>query len=109
MNRNDRISITKKALLGQAVGDAFGVPVEFLSREEVRLLDLRDMAGADTNPGFFSRWGNRIPKGSWSDDTSMTVAWLIFARGMILREQRKNLLCALQNPESTIDRRALKV
>ncbi len=74
MNRNDRIRITKNALLGQAAGDAFGVPVEFLSREEVRLLDLREMAGADTTPGFFSRWGNMIPKGTWSDDTSMTVA-----------------------------------
>ena len=36
MNRNDRIRITKDALLGQAIGDAFGVPVEFLSRDKVR-------------------------------------------------------------------------
>ena len=28
--------ITIDALLGEAVGDAFGVPVEFLSRQEVR-------------------------------------------------------------------------
>ena len=29
--------------IGQAVGDAFGVPVEFLSRDEVRSLDLQEM------------------------------------------------------------------
>lgn len=74
MNLNDRIRITKDALLGQAVGDAFGVPVEFLSRKDVRLIDLHDMVGSDSKPAFISRWGNTVPKGCWSDDTSMTVA-----------------------------------
>ena len=36
MNTQERTEITNAALLGQAAGDAFGVPVEFLSREEVR-------------------------------------------------------------------------
>ena len=61
-------------LLGLAVGDAFGVPVEFMSRREVRALDLRDMVGCDTNPGFQGRWTELIPSGAWSDDTSMTIA-----------------------------------
>ena len=61
-------------LLGLAVGDAFGVPVEFMSRREVRALDLRDMVGRDTNPGFRGRWTDLIPSGAWSDDTSMTIA-----------------------------------
>ena len=74
MTQSDRIRITKDALLGQAIGDAFGVPVEFLSRQEVRLIDLHDMAGADTETAIFSRWGSIIPKGCWSDDTSMTIA-----------------------------------
>ena len=74
MERDQRIVITKNALIGQAVGDAFGVPVEFLPREAVRSLHLREMAGADSGQKLSSRWDGRIPKGSWSDDTSMTVA-----------------------------------
>lgn len=61
-------------LLGLAVGDAFGVPAEFLSRKEVCRLGLNDMAGCDTDPVIPSRWGEIIPAGAWSDDTSMTVA-----------------------------------
>ena len=61
-------------LLGQAVGDAFGVPVEFLSRREVREINLRDMVGCDSGLAFKSRWNGLIPAGAWSDDTSMTVA-----------------------------------
>lgn len=74
MNLQERMVITSAALLGQAAGDAFGVPVEFLSREEVRRIGLREMTGADSDVPVDSRWGSRIPRGSWSDDTSMTVA-----------------------------------
>ncbi len=77
LNQNDRIRIAKDALLGQAVGDAFGVPVEFLSREEVRLIDPYDMMGVDSQLPFSSRWTISIPKGCWSDDTSMTVASMV--------------------------------
>ena len=61
-------------LLGQAAGDAFGVPVEFMERSAVRELGLKDMVGKDTPLTFSSRWGNLIPAGAWSDDTSMTIA-----------------------------------
>ena len=71
MNKAD---VAVNALIGQAVGDAFGVPVEFLSRAEVRGMNLRDMIGSDTDPRPESRWGSMILAGSWSDDTSMTVA-----------------------------------
>lgn len=67
-------TVTRSALLGQAVGDAFGVPVEFLSRAQVRNLDLSEMTGADSERPIDSRWGDLIPKGCWSDDTSMTLA-----------------------------------
>ena len=67
-------AVAVNALIGQAVGDAFGVPAEFLSRVQVRSLDLREMIGSDSEPRPVSRWGDLIPKGSWSDDTSMTVA-----------------------------------
>ena len=71
----NKFDISVNALLGQAVGDAFGVPVEFLSRVRVRALDLREMQGSDSDTRIVSRW-DMIPKGSWSDDTSMTVASL---------------------------------
>ena len=61
-------------LIGEAVGDAFGVPVEFMSRDEVRKLDLQDMVGNDCPIHFASRWSRMIPSGAWSDDTSMTIA-----------------------------------
>lgn len=61
-------------LIGLAIGDAFGVPVEFLSRQEVQEIDLQDMVGADSSLSFTSGWSEIIPKGSWSDDTSMTIA-----------------------------------
>lgn len=64
----------KDLLLGFAVGDAFGVPVEFMSREDIRKLDLKDMIGCDIPHNFFSRWSTIIPAGAWSDDTSMLIS-----------------------------------
>ena len=61
-------------LIGLAVGDVFGVPVEFMSRDEVRKLNLQDMIGNDCPLDFTSRWNRLIPSGAWSDDTSMTLA-----------------------------------
>lgn len=65
---------TSDAVLGFAVGDAFGVPVEFLKREEVKQINLKEMVGRDTTDQIYSRWGKLIPAGSWSDDTSMLIA-----------------------------------
>ena len=66
--------ITTSALLGLAMGDALGVPAEFLSREAVRKLNIKNMEGCDTKPGKLGRWSEFIPAGAWSDDTSMSVA-----------------------------------
>lgn len=52
-------------LLGLAVGDALGVPVEFESRNTLKadpVLGMRSLGS----------WGQ--PAGTWSDDTSLTVA-----------------------------------
>ena len=46
----NKTEIAVNALIGQAAGDAFGVPVEFLSRERARRMDVRDMIGSDTDP-----------------------------------------------------------
>ena len=69
-NRN----VVADGLIGLAVGDAFGVPVEFLSRQAVRDIKLDDMVGKGCNLSFASGWSEIIPPGAWSDDTSMTIA-----------------------------------
>ena len=51
------------ALLGVAVGDAVGVPYEFLSNAEMRQNPATDMIGFGTH---------QQPKGTWSDDSSLT-------------------------------------
>lgn len=57
----------KAVMLGHAVGDALGVPVEFASREELDDAPITDMEGFGTFP---------YPAGTWSDDTSMSLAAL---------------------------------
>jgi ADP-ribosylglycohydrolase len=59
MNRD----LIKDALLGVAVGDAVGVPVEFRHREELERSPITGMTGFGTH---------HQPPGTWSDDSSMT-------------------------------------
>ena len=57
----------KAVILGHAVGDALGVPVEFQTRNALDAAPVTDMRGYGTYP---------VPVGSWSDDTSMTLCAL---------------------------------
>lgn len=57
----------KAVVIGHAVGDALGVPVEFASREELNKAPVTDMEGYGTYP---------VPAGAWSDDTSMSLCTL---------------------------------
>ena len=57
----------KAVMLGHAVGDALGVPVEFAKREELDNAPVTDMEGFGTYP---------YPAGTWSDDTSLSLAAL---------------------------------
>lgn len=66
--------LTRSTLLGAAVGDAFGVPFEFLGAVKFADIPLDKMLGADVEPVIGSHWGTTIPAGAWSDDTSMAVA-----------------------------------
>lgn len=52
-------------IIGHAVGDAMGVPTEFCAREKLLKNPVTDMIGFGSHP---------VPKGSWSDDTSMSIA-----------------------------------
>jgi ADP-ribosylglycohydrolase len=63
---NQRIDCTnevKSVLLGVAVGDALGVPVEFQSRQAISENPVTDMIGCGTY---------NLPAGTWSDDSSLT-------------------------------------
>lgn len=55
------------AVIGLVTGDALGVPVEFLSRDEVQRDSVRDMRGFGTH---------HQPPGTWSDDSSLALATL---------------------------------
>jgi len=57
----------KSVVIGHAVADALGVPVEFMTREELKAHPVTEMMGYGTYP---------MPKGSWSDDTSMSLCAL---------------------------------
>lgn len=67
MTENEKFNIIKTVMLGHAVGDALGVPVEFMSREELVKNPVTDMRGFGTY---------NVPAGCWSDDTSMALATL---------------------------------
>lgn len=84
----------KSVMIGHAVGDALGVPVEFATREEIEAKSIVDMEGFGTHP---------YPAGTWSDDTSMSLAALdSLAKGKIdWDEIMNNFGKWLQNGEYT--------
>lgn len=55
----------RAGILGFVVGDALGVPIEFLDRKYLERNQLREMVGYGSH---------NVPKGTWSDDTSMMLA-----------------------------------
>lgn len=55
----------KDGIIGLIVGDALGVPVEFAYKEELEKNPVVNMRG-------YGAWP--VPKGTWSDDSSMTLA-----------------------------------
>lgn len=60
-------NIWKDGIIGVIVGDALGCPVQFESREEVARHPVTGMRGY----GTFN-----LPAGSWTDDSSLTLALL---------------------------------
>ena len=57
----------KSVMVGHAVADAVGVPAEFKHRSVLDMAPVTDMCGYGTH---------HMPKGTWSDDTSMSLAAL---------------------------------
>lgn len=67
LEANNFVLSAKAVIIGHAVGDALGVPVEFTDREVLEKNPVTDMLGYGTYP---------VPKGAWSDDTSMSICTL---------------------------------
>lgn len=67
IDKDNFLQKVKSVVVGHAVADALGVPVEFSSRDKLLKNPVTDMQGFGTYP---------VPKGSWSDDTSMTLCAL---------------------------------
>lgn len=59
------MSVIKNSLYGFVVGDAIGVPIEFELRRKLMANPVTSMLGY----GSYD-----VPEGTWSDDTSMTLA-----------------------------------
>ena len=57
----NRRNFSKNILIGSAVGDALGVPVEFKSRQYLQQNPVTDMMGYGTY---------NMPPGTFSDDSS---------------------------------------
>ena len=60
-------NIWKDGVMGVIVGDALGCPVQFRTREEIARDPVTGMRGY----GTFN-----MPEGSWTDDSSLTLALL---------------------------------
>ena len=60
-------NIWQSAIMGVIIGDALGLPVQFLSMEELSKAPVTGMRGF----GTFN-----LPPGTWSDDSSLTLATL---------------------------------
>ncbi|MFP6901840.1 MAG: ADP-ribosylglycohydrolase family protein, partial [Opitutales bacterium] len=68
------------SILGLAVGDALGAPLEFMEPSTFEPLD--DMEGG--------AWGGRLEAGDWTDDTSLALCLgysLLESKGFDLRDQ----------------------
>jgi len=68
------------SILGSVVGDALGVPGEFMEREELQMNPITDMIGGGAH--------NQLP-GTWSDDSSMTLCTVdsIIEKGVDFEDQ----------------------
>ena len=80
-------------IMGVVVGDALGVPVEFVQREKLKANPVEEMLGY----GSFN-----LPKGSWSDDSSMTLATLdSLKNGYDLHDIMKKFVSWIREAEYT--------
>ncbi len=86
---------SSNGIVGFAIGDALGVPAEFKSRAELKLNPITDMIGNGTY---------NVPTGTWSDDTSMTLATIdsiIFMQDIKVNDMANRFLDWFRNAKYT--------
>lgn len=86
---------SKNGIIGLAIGDAMGVPLEFCMREKLIKSPTTEMIGYGSHD---------VPKGSWSDDTSMTLCLIdsINNNGYInLKDIQNNFVKWVEDEEYT--------
>ena len=66
-SKTARLQIVRSVMLGHAIADAMGVPVEFSDRSRRK---------RDPVTGYRCYGAHDVPAGTWSDDTSMALATL---------------------------------
>ena len=84
----------KAVVVGHAVADALGVPVEFACREELEAVPTTEMEGYGTYP---------MPAGTWSDDTSMALCTMsaLIENGLDYDLMMQNFVKWYENGEFT--------
>ena len=86
---------SKNGIIGLAIGDAMGVPLEFYIREKLQQNITTEM----------KEYGSHnMPKGSWSDDTSMTLCLIdsiIKSKDIVPDEIANNFLKWVEDNEFT--------
>lgn len=83
----------ESGILGLAIGDALGLPVEFLKRRELEKNPVTDMRE-------YGVWDQ--PKGTWSDDTTFTLCLAhSLSKGYDLEDFAQKLISAKNKGEYT--------
>lgn len=63
-------NIWRNGMMGLVVGDALGVPVQFMERDEIKDRIAGPVTGMEAGGVY------KMPKGTWSDDSSMALCTL---------------------------------
>ncbi len=84
----------KDGIFGHIVGDALGLPVQFLPREERDEDPVTDMRGY----GAFN-----LPPGSWSDDSSLTIATIDGLSKCLKNKKEANSLSEIIDYETIME------
>jgi ADP-ribosylglycohydrolase len=80
-------------ILGLCVGDAIGVPAEFINRESLKPSPVTDMRGHGTH---------NQPPGTWSDDTSMALCTMdSLSNGLDYADMMRRFLSWMEKGEYT--------
>ena len=87
------LDFIRAGILGLIVGDALGVPAEFRSRDEMKHCLVTDMTEYGTH---------YQPRGTWSDDSSMTLCALdSLCKGFDLNDMMEKFCDWLYSAEYT--------